>query len=181
MKAIPVAALVLLVTACGGSKAGPPGPATAGAPALAYSRCMRAHSVPSYPDPSSSGGIVKESAQQLGVTYPVLQAAARACAPLIPSSGGNGPTTAEVQQEWHGMLTFARCMRSHGVQNWPDPVPYPQNPSRPTFILPDSVQPTSEVVATMYQCQRLVPNNAVGGHIDNDSWQSVSQEMAPGS
>ena len=33
------------------------------------------------------------------------------------------------------MLAFARCMRSHGVANWPDPSRYPQHPERPTFDL----------------------------------------------
>jgi hypothetical protein len=149
--------------------------------ALAFTRCMRAHNVPSYPDPSGTGGVPKENAQQLGVTDTQLQAATQVCGHLLPGSSAGGPTAAEVRQEWNGMLAFARCMRSHGIQNWPDPVPYPQNTSRPTFIIPASVQPTAQVVSRMYECQRLVPNNEVGGHIDNDSWQSVSQEMAAGS
>jgi hypothetical protein len=30
----------------------------------------------------------------------------------------------------------------------------------------------------MHECQRLVPRNYVAGHIDNNSWQDVSREMA---
>jgi hypothetical protein len=76
------------------------------------------------------------------------------------------------------MLSFARCMRSHGVLNWPDPVPYPPYPSDPTFILPASIQPIPQTISTMDECLRLVPNNDVVGHIDNDNWQAAQQQMA---
>jgi hypothetical protein len=76
------------------------------------------------------------------------------------------------------MASFARCMRSHGVPNWPDPTPYPPNPSRPTFNLPPSLQPTPQVIAKFDECLRLVPNNQAVGHVDNDSWLSVQQQMA---
>jgi hypothetical protein len=69
-------------------------------------------------------------------------------------------------------------MRSHGVPNWPDPTPYPPEPERPTFNLPASIAPTPAIISTMDVCQRLVPNNNVVGHIDNDSWQSAQQQMA---
>jgi hypothetical protein len=69
-------------------------------------------------------------------------------------------------------------MRSHGVANWPGPTAYPPDPSRPTFDLPSSIQPTQQVIAKLDECLRLVPNNAVVGHIDNDSWSSVQQQLA---
>lgn len=181
MKRIIAAAALVLLAACGGSPAatGSGAAPSANSQAIAYSQCMRSHGVPDFPDPTSNG-IPKETAQQLGVSGSQYQAATQACGHLLPNGGG-GPTQAEVQQEWTGMLDFARCMRAHGVPDWPDPIPYPQDPSRPTYILPASMRPTSQIVSTMYECQRLVPHNAVGGHIDNDSWQSVSLAMAAGS
>ena len=46
---------------------------------LAYSRCMRSHGVPNFPDPGSSGQVPKESVQQLEVSDARLQTAQEAC------------------------------------------------------------------------------------------------------
>jgi len=59
-------------------------------------------------------------------------AARRACQHLYPSNGGSFQQLmlcentgdcpqAVVQQALTEMRSFARCMRSHGVPNWPDP------------------------------------------------------------
>jgi hypothetical protein len=122
--------------------------------------------------------VSKETPQQLDVSSSQYQAATRACGHLLPGGGSGTRTPAEVRQWWNGMLSFARCMRSHGVSNWPDPTPYPPRPNEPTFDMPGSLRPTPQVVSRMRECQRLVPDNAVAGHINNDSWQVVSREMA---
>ena len=97
---------------------------------------MRAHGVPNYPDPGSSGGIVKETAQQLGVGSSQLQAALDACQHLLPEHRRNDRqrySAAALHQAWWSRdeCSFARCMHSHGVPNWPDPTdpraPYPQD------------------------------------------------------
>jgi hypothetical protein len=82
---------------------------------LAFSRCMRSHGVSQFPDPDSSGAIPKVTLEQLGVGSSQFQGAQSACAYLLQ------PSNTQVQQTLSGMLDFARCMRSHGVQNWPDP------------------------------------------------------------
>jgi hypothetical protein len=87
--------------------------------AVAFSRCMRSHGVPAYPDPSSNGLIPKKTPQQLGVSATEFQAAQRACIHLIPNHGQ--PTPAQVQQYRSVMLRYARCMRTRGVSNMPDP------------------------------------------------------------
>jgi len=91
---------------------------------LAYSSCVRSHGVPSFPDPASSGGIPKESSQQLGVSLSVLEAAQGACQHLIPAgqslSGQTRQTVTGQQQEYY--LKAATCMRSHGITNFPEPV-----------------------------------------------------------
>ena len=51
---------------------------------LAYSRCMRSHGVPNFPDPGSSGQVPKGSVQQLEVSDARLQAAQEACLHLWP-------------------------------------------------------------------------------------------------
>ena len=85
---IATAALALLATACsaspsstGSGRATNAGgsansPSANSQKALAFSRCVRSRGVPNYPDPDSSGGIAKETAQQLGVSSSQLQAIA---------------------------------------------------------------------------------------------------------
>ena len=135
-----LAAVALLAAACssGGSSPGSGGSPDAGRSAsspsaVGYSRCMRSHGVPDYPDPPNGGGLPKASAQELGVTGSQFRAAQRACQHLLPNTGGSFITSFEqcvatgdcpqvlVRQAMTEMLKFARCMRSHGVPNWPDP------------------------------------------------------------
>jgi hypothetical protein len=87
--------------------------------AVAFSRCMRSNGVPTYPDPASGGLIPKKTPQQLGVSSSRFQAAQEACIHLVPNGGR--PTSAQVQQYRSVMLRYARCMRTHGVSNMPDP------------------------------------------------------------
>ena len=130
---IATAALALLAAACSSgspSSAGSGGSPNAGetansrstnSQALAFGHCMRSQGVPNYPDPNSSRstGCPKSAAQQLGVSSSQFQAAQRACQHLLPN-GGQAPQSASQQLLSDG-LKFARCMRSHGVPNWPDP------------------------------------------------------------
>src|SRR6185369_13779350 len=55
---------------------------------VAYSACMRAHGVPNFPDPDSSGQLPKGDAQRFGVSSSQLQAARQACRQLLPDYGG---------------------------------------------------------------------------------------------
>jgi hypothetical protein len=122
-----VAAAALLAAACSGSPSmtGPGGSPNAGgsaipASAVAYSRCVRSHGIPNFPDPDSSGQIPKETAQQLGVSDSVLRAATGVCSGLNPynSSGSQPAAGAQTIAE---RLSFSRCMRSHRVPSFPDP------------------------------------------------------------
>ena len=132
--------LALLVTACGGSPASgvaqlgstttqssssssnPPAASARQNGAVAYAGCIRSHGVPNWPDPNSSGVFDKSklTSQQLGASSSKVQAAQTACRHLLPN-GGNGPTPAQVQQAKAQALEYSRCVRSHGVSNFPDP------------------------------------------------------------
>ena len=183
---IAAAALALLAAACGGSpsSAGSGGSPNAGGSAnpqsansqkaLAFSRCVRARGMPNWPDPDSSGGIPKETAQQLGVSSSQLQAALNACQHLLPDTGNIDDNPAALNQWWSQMLHFARCMHSHGVPNWPDPSPYPQDPVRPTFNLhaadigfhrgaqPGNIVNSPQIEAKVRQCESVVHQNFSG-------------------
>ena len=173
--------LALLAAACGGSPSstGSGGPSNArgsasSQSAVAYSRCMRSRAVPNFPDPSSGGGVPKETAQQLGVSGSQLQAAQNACQHLLPNTGNIDDNPAALHQWWNQMLHFSRCMHSHGVPNWPDPSPYPQDPVRPTFNLhaagigfhlgaqPGNIVNSPQIEAKVRQCDLVVHQNVSG-------------------
>jgi hypothetical protein len=123
---IATAGLTLLAAACSGSPSSTAadGASSAGGSSntqwLAYSQCMRTDGVPDFPDPSSNGKPHFPVAQQLGVSSSKFEAAESACQHLQPGSG-SGPTQAQVQQYRDSMLIYARCMRAHGISDFPDP------------------------------------------------------------
>jgi len=132
--------------------------------ALAYSRCMRSHGVPNFPDPNSSGEIPKISPQEL--RRPQFQLAEKHCQNLLPPGSNDMFPPGEVQQLLIGMLRFSSCVRFHGVPNWPDPTTDAEG--RPIFPL-EEVPGTSRrywhqsrITHTMNQCQNLLPR-ALGG------------------
>jgi hypothetical protein len=90
--------------------------------AVAFARCMRSERVPNWPDPNSSGVFdkAKLTPEKLGASSARVQAAQNACDHLLPS-GGSGPNLARLRQERAQGLQFSRCVRSHGVPNFPDP------------------------------------------------------------
>ena len=177
---IAATALALLAAACGGSPSstGSGGSSNAGGAAnqrdVAYSHCMRSHGVPNFPDPRGSGGVPKETAQQLGVSNSQLQAAQNACQHLLPNTGNIDDDPAALHQWWTQMLHFARCMHSHGVPNWPDPSPYPPDPARPTFNLhaagigyhmgaqPGNIVNSPLIEAKVRACESVVRQNVSG-------------------
>ena len=91
---------------------------------LAFSQCMRSNGMPNFPDPQRFvGGNVKLTLHQLGSSSPQFQAAMNACNHLLPTNGGSGSQQTVQQQRTQlaDELSFARCMRSHGVARFPDP------------------------------------------------------------
>jgi hypothetical protein len=151
-------ALALSASGCGGSSEGHGAQADPTRPsgALAFSGCMRSHGVANFPDPTGSGQLPKETPEQLGLSPSRLQTAQSACRRLLPNGGQ--PTQAALQQSWTDFLAFARCMRRHGVPNWPDPTRYPQHPERPTFDLQAvGLDPSSPPISTkVHDCVPLL-------------------------
>jgi hypothetical protein len=84
---------------------------------------MRSHGVPNWPNPATTDPrALKEIAQHLAATDPRLPTAARACNHLLPNGGSSSQeTTQQTRTPLADMLSFARCMRSHGVTRFPDP------------------------------------------------------------
>jgi len=125
-----IAALSVLAAGCGGGQGSPQAATTtttatiARSTLLAFSHCMRSNGVPSFPDPQRFvGGNVKLAIHQLGSGSPHFQAALAACNHLLPSHGSSSSGESAQQQRTRlaDELSFARCMRSHGVARFPDP------------------------------------------------------------
>ena len=89
----------------------------------AFARCMRSHGVPTFPDPDSTGGIPKPQVVAAAAANRIrFNAAQAACRTLLPN-GSLGPPQTPQQQAVRlaDALSFARCMRGHGVASFPDP------------------------------------------------------------
>ena len=174
-----LALVAVAVTACGSpSPAGSGGsPAVGGSAtspsAVAYSYCMRSYGVPNFPDPPSSGQVPKADPQRLGVGSAQLRAAQRTCQRLYPSNSGAISASlvqceetgvcpqAMVHRVMNGMLAFSRCMRSHGVPNWPDPTV--DSEGRPGFNLlhVHGFDPNSpQIDNKMQECGHVMPGGA---------------------
>ena len=63
-------------------------------------------------------------------------------------------------------MAFARCMRAHGVQKWPDPLSEsdPGQPDTPGFPrdMPDVNQTAPQVKRAMKDCQHLMAGIGYG-------------------
>ena len=101
------------------TSSGSTNPSGHGSP-LAYSRCMRSHGVPNFPDPTSQGGGGFSISLPQGVNprSAQFQAADRACKSQLP--GGNA-SPAQRQQAMAAALRMSQCMRAHGIKDFPDP------------------------------------------------------------
>jgi hypothetical protein len=109
----------MAIAACGSSKSSSTA-AAAGqfAQGVKYADCMRSHGVTGFPDPSAGGGFALPST--INPQSPSYQVAHKACGKLEPGPVG-GPPKALEQQELLS-VEFSKCMRRHGLPDFPDPV-----------------------------------------------------------
>ena len=126
---LPVAAAAIaaatVIAALGSSS-----PSSAGAPtqaqmqqgqqdAVRFAQCMRSHGVPNFPDPTSPQQFKLYIASSEG--SPAFQSAETACRHVLPGGGPPSQSAAQRQAQTVAGLAFARCLRSHGFANFPDP------------------------------------------------------------
>jgi hypothetical protein len=122
-----------LVAGCGGSSASPTGGASTSASAasavesgVAFSRCIRSHGVPNFPDPKVSGHTVRMGSASTSQT-PAFRSAAHSCQSLLPKGPpGHEPPSPQAQSR---MLAVSACMRKHGISGFPDPGTSPPSSS----------------------------------------------------
>jgi hypothetical protein len=130
-----------LIAGCGGGATSPTGSATASASAsatsevesgLAFSRCIRSHGLPNFPDPKVSGHTVRMGSART-IQSPAFQSAAHACQRLL----AKGPPSSEPPspQAQSRMLAVSACMRGHGISGFPDPSTSPPSNQGNSAIL----------------------------------------------
>jgi hypothetical protein len=164
------AGLVLLTAACAGSPSSSGGPSSTAAGSslsarlsrdyLAYSRCMRAHGVPDYPDPNANGQMPAGTNKEQLISNPRLPAAASACRHVIPQSD----ITAQNQADLGEYVRFAQCMRAHGMPTFPDPVT--ESDGTPIFNLSSAMTQLPRVRAEALRCMSLLHLAQLPNHRD---------------
>ncbi len=139
-----------LLAGCGGSTGQPVGTGTGATDTppggksgdVEFSDCMRSHGVTNFPDPGPNGLQIP-----LGINTqsPSFRSAQEACKQYLPNGGAPPATSAS---ERGAALAFAKCMRTHGVPDFPDPAfSSPTNAPRVlvlramVFAIPPSVDP----------------------------------------
>ena len=142
-----------------GSTSAPTGRSAAPKSAVAFAACMRSHGVPEFPDPGRNGHT--SLGNGIDPSSPQFQAAQKACQSLLPSGGSSLATQAASgsisPDKQAQLLRFARCMRGHGVPNYPDP-------TSQGIALSQSVDPKSpQFQAATQACSKLAPALGHGG------------------
>lgn len=151
---------IAALAACGGGNTTASGGSSASQAyqkALAYAQCIRAHGIPSYPDPNSQGQFVIQNGSSnptSGVSTAVLNAATNACQKLLPPSMAKGPSGSQASPS---QLKFSECMRGHGEPNFPDPA------ANGSITLPSGMNAESpQFQKAEKDCQSLMPGNPSG-------------------
>ncbi|HLM86300.1 MAG TPA: hypothetical protein VK272_08950 [Solirubrobacteraceae bacterium] len=112
-------------TSSGSGSSSPESPASLQQAMIAFAKCMRSHGVPNFPDPNASGGFPVRAG--FDPRSPAVSAAQAKCRQFMPPGPGSGPPPSP--QTLARFLKIARCMRQHGVSDFPDPrTTAPPNP-----------------------------------------------------
>jgi hypothetical protein len=120
------ATVALLAAGCGSSSNNPPASGNASEnPAQAayrFASCMRSHGVANFPEPhvSSHNGSTAVSIAIVGPqSSPSFKSALNSCHGILPGAQNDSP--AQQRQHEQDLLAFAKCLRTHGLTDFPDP------------------------------------------------------------
>jgi hypothetical protein len=116
-----VAALVLVLTACGSSSAGDKGTSKAERAALDFAQCMRENGLPSFPDPVPGPDGTFRLQRPAGVSTSQLDAALANCKSEAQAAGLDSGSSAADTSVQDQLLKLSRCMRANGIPEFPDP------------------------------------------------------------
>jgi hypothetical protein len=157
------ASAAFLLAGCGNSRENPAGAASVDQRATvvlrSLARCVRAHGLPAFPDPQvGSDGVPRfpDSAPRVPVA---TQQACRAIATRIPPQYTS--TTVVSSADHQKLLQLARCIRTHGIPDWPDPNALGE------FPINSRIERGGKrlFVPALHVCARLNPNPNGGVHV----------------
>jgi hypothetical protein len=180
-----VAGTAVLAAACGGSAAGTDtfAPGATYAQTLAFAKCMRANGVPNFPNPDRQGNFNPANPQVQALNEPgPPQDGPHAVSPqrnvlfecrsVLPNAD-TGLTLEQMQQISQQTLreevNGARCMRAHGITDFPDPVAAEQD-NWPSMITADVDTSTPSYQAALTACNR---SKLVAGNIPPPGFDQV--------
>jgi hypothetical protein len=93
---------------------------------------------------------------------------------LLAAACGGGPPAAAGSATHQQLLAYARCMRSHGEPDWPDPT------SQGTFVTTGIDLASFQARNANGQCESLLPNDggpAAGAHQEQLLMQGLKYAM----
>ncbi|HEX4680443.1 MAG TPA: hypothetical protein VH210_14685 [Gaiellaceae bacterium] len=157
-----VAAIAGLATGCAASHtARPTGSVNdQGLVALrSFAGCVRAHGLPSFPDPVlSRSGVPQFPENAPSVTGGALTACREVAARIPPQYTETAPVSAS---DFQKLRVLARCVRAHGVPDWPDPNSLGQ------FPIPSRIETGGKTlfIPAVHACARLNPDPNGGIHV----------------
>jgi hypothetical protein len=159
-----LALAALMLAACSSGTAAPPVAHLAGSATTASSQtstvhlagqCLRDHGLANFPDPAvatdgpAAGQVILDKSALKGYPVAVVNQAMNGCRAALDQAGlltGQGSTVSP--QEIQARLALARCIRAHGVANFPDP-----NPTTGDVTPPPGLTKTSpSIVAALAAC-----------------------------
>lgn len=129
-----VVALTVITAGCGGTGSGGDnavaggtagsngsGAGSARAKVVRFAECMRRNGIGAFPDPDPSGALSIDAVangSSVDTSSAAFEHALGTCKDLEPSGFTGHERTPEEQK---AALAFARCVRAHGVRDFPDP------------------------------------------------------------
>jgi hypothetical protein len=167
---VAIAAFLLLAAGCG---AGGAAPGVAGVPSsavpsaarssattsrtnvlLLVGRCLRQHGLANLPDPTiatfgpAKGQAVLDKQAMHSFSQSSVTQAMTACRTVLERAGiGHGSSERATPEEIRDGIAFARCVRRHGILNFPDPDSQGNFNLAGTGINPHALSPTQLAVA----------------------------------
>lgn len=129
---------VLMLAACSSGTTSPPVAHLAGSTDTVSSppsavhlagECLREHGLANFPDPAvatdgpAAGQVILDKSALKGYAGSAVNQAMNACRTALDQADiASGPNSGNIsQQELQARLGLARCIRSHGVPDFPDP------------------------------------------------------------
>jgi hypothetical protein len=131
---------------------------------VAYAQCMRANGLPDFPDPDAGGNIRLGGGGQAGAMDPNSQTFKQAqekCKQYQSTQGGNGNAPQTAPWSLDQKLAYSKCMRGHGLPDFPDPDKEGQFPALPKGGANGPGSPT--FTAADKACAQYKPQGDAGG------------------